>query len=122
MSRTWMSIDSEKDMAIKRRNCLNAYMFWIGEDCYSIKVVDAFKKYGEELWWICYHSWVNSMILKQDPEGLEAMRVEYTKITGLESKSATLKNVYETLGYCQDLYANGKVMENGMPNIRAMLK
>jgi len=119
MSR-WITIGSDEDIKIKERNSLNAYMFWIGTDCYSIKPAEAFKKFTRELWYANSPRWINTIILTQDTEGLTAMREEYTKQTGKDWKTAHLQDVMNTLHYCKDLYAQGKVLINGKPNLSAI--
>ena len=79
-----------------------------------------FAKFSIDLWLVEYPSWISSMILTQDPEGLTVMRDEYTKKTGRDWKSAKLNDVREVLGYCNDLYDKGLVLRNGIPNIKAL--
>lgn len=117
MSR-WIVAYSEEDIKMKERRCLNAYMFWTATDCYSMKPAEAFKQFTRELWYVDNPIWINSMILKQDEEGLKAMREEYTKKTGKDWKTAKLQDVKETLNFCQDLFAQGKVLINGLGSIQ----
>jgi hypothetical protein len=118
---SWVQVGSNQDIAMKESTCLNAYMFWIGEDCYSIKPSEARAKFSKELWWVYNQVWIRKMILTQDPEGLTAMREEYTKKTGQDWKTAKLNDVKNVLGYCIELYQQGKVLNNGSPLFRAIM-
>jgi hypothetical protein len=102
--------------------CLNAYMLWIGANCYAIKPSEAFKKYPENLWSIETIVWVRTMILSQDTEGLSAMRSEYSTKTGKDWKIASLSDVYKTLGNCSELWKKGKVLIGSMPNVKAIFE
>ena len=118
---SWIEVGSPQDIAMREKTCLNAYMFWIGADCYAIKPDEARDKFAKKLWWDYSQNWIRTMILSQDTEGLTAMREEYTKQTGKDWKAASLNDVKKTLGFCSDLYEQGKVLINGQPNVRAIL-
>ena len=120
MSR-WITIGSEEDIKIKEHECLNAYMLWTDTCCYSMKPAEAFKKFSRELWYVSSPMWIRTIILKQDTEGLNAMRDEYTKKTGKYWKIAQLQDVKDTLEFCNELFAQGKVLINGKINLRAIL-
>jgi hypothetical protein len=96
-------------------------MFWIDADCYSMTPLEARDKFAKEIWWVDADRWISMMILTQDLEGLTAMREEYTKKTGKDWKTASLNSVKETLGFCQELYQQGKVMYSGSPNFKAIM-
>ena len=117
----WISVGSKQHREMMERSCLNAYMFWIDEDCYSISPSQARAKFSIELWWVLSDVWIRTMILSQDPEGLTAMREEYTKKKGQDWKTAKLNDVKNVLGYCRELYQQGKVLNNGEPNFRAIM-
>ena len=114
---SWINVGSPQYKNIQERKFLNAYMFWIGADCFSMTPAQAKEKFPKELWMVDSEVWVRKCILTQDSEGLNEMRKEYTKRTGKEWLTATLSEVKSTLHYCIDLYAQGKVLINGMPNI-----
>ena len=116
------SVQTKKSVARNSITCLNAYMLWIGADCYSIKPAEALKKYPQKKWITINIIWVRKMILKQDPEGLVAMRNEYTKKTGNDWKEASLRDVLMTLGDCSELWKKGKVLIDGNPNVKAIFQ
>jgi len=118
---TWIELGSPKDIQRQEMRCLNAYMFWIEADCNSMNPADARARFSKELWWVMSQHWINSMILTQDPTGLKAMRDDYTKKTGKDWKTASLNSVKDTLGFCPDLYEQGKVLINAKPNLNAIL-
>lgn len=114
---------------ISKKTCLNGYMFWTQTDCYSMTPTQAQEKFPEKLWWVeagmtttAFTNWVQSMVLKQDKEGLDAMRTEYTEVTGLCWLTAKLYDVYRTLGDCKELWMAGKVLIKGEPNLGALKK
>ena len=117
----WVT-EYNKNLDILERNFLNAYMLWIGADCYSMTPAQAKENFPKELWMVDSELWVNKCILTQDPEGFNEMRKEYTKKTGKEWRKASLSEVKSTLLYCDDLFEQGKVLINGIPNVREEVK
>ena len=129
MATVWIdhSEHLERETKIRKNRCLNGYMFWTKTNCYSMTPAQAQEKFPENLWWVedsaeqtAFTSWVQSMILKQDVEGLDAMREEYTKVTGQDWKTAKLYDVYSKLGHCKELWKAGKVLIKGDPNLGAL--
>ena len=59
--------------------------------------------------------------MTQDVDGLEAMRSEYTKMSGEDWKTASLGDVMRTLGFCRDLYNRAAILIDGIPNTRVEL-
>ena len=120
----WVTVGSEEDIARKERSALNAYMFWTKTDCKKMTMADAFSKFGRELWWdddASFSTWCKNYILTQDVDGLEAMRIEYTKMSGKDWKTAGLGDVRKTLGFCRDLYKRAAILIDGIPNTRVEL-
>lgn len=111
---SWINVGSPKYKDIEERKCLNAYMFWIGVDCYSMTPAEARDKFPKELWNINSQLWIRKCILTQNLKGLDEMRKEYTRKTGKEWMKASLNEVKSTLHYSMDLYEQGKVLNNGM--------
>jgi len=133
MTNSWEPISFEQQRTIhtkiRKNTCLNGYMFWTETDCYSMTPAQAQEKFPEKLWWVeagisptAFTIWVQSMVLKQDKEGLDAMREEYTKVTGLCWLTAKLYDVYSKLGHCEELWTAGKVLIKGKANLRALKK
>jgi len=50
---------------------------------------------------------------KQSHSGLDILRETYTKKSGIDWKEATLDTVFETLGWCHDMYKNGQILVCG---------
>ena len=120
----WVTMGSREDIARKERSALNAYMFWTKTDCKTMTMAEALSKFGRELWWdenASFSTWCKNYILTQDVDGLEAMRSEYTKMSGEDWKTASLGHVMKTLGFCRDLYKRAAILIDGIPNTRVEL-
>ena len=103
---TWIDNGSKEDTYLKNKDKLHAYVTWIGYDLSTIKVADAFVQFHESKWNTIYKHWAISLISKQSQSRLNIMRETYTKKTGIDWKLATLDNVYETLGWCHEMFIN----------------
>ena len=112
MSR-WIDVGSTEYNYGKNRAKLQAYLTWIGVDLATINVENAFTIYPNSKWDTIYKHWATTAISTQSQAGLDIMRETYTKKSGNDWKMATLDSIYQTLGWCHELYQNGLILMSG---------
>ena len=112
MSR-WIEIGSAEHTYAENKDKIQAYLTWIGKDLRSIKVEEAFVRYPESKWNTSHTRWAINVISKQSHSGLDILRETYSKKSGIEWKMATLDSIFQTLGWCLEMYQNGRILMCG---------
>ena len=112
MSYTWYTAGSSELKELEDKEEIKAYLSWIDYNS-EITFEDAFAKFSKEQWKPSWHRWVNIFINSQSQSGLKLMRELYTQKSNKNWKTATMKDVENTLGYCNFPELRNKIILGG---------